>query len=393
MSRLAPVTAEDQEGTGVWNGAGGTEIEGGINKPPSGVAPARDGPRTILRKDHIWNAMLVFIPLAILGQWLAWGPVIVFICCALACVPLSFRLGQATESLGARVGPVAGGLLNATFGNAAEMIITVIALNHGLYALVRTTLIGSIIGQLLLVLGMSLLLAGLKHNKLQFSKPLVQINFALIFIALVVIGLPSLRMLGGTEVSDTGARYLAPSLAVMLIVIYGFAVVFTLRRQPVESGDASSPAWTTRRGVLTLFAATFGIVVISELLVGSVVPFVEETGVSQVFVGLILIPIFSNVVDHLVAVTVALKNKMDLSLVVSVGSAAQVACLVLPVIVLIGFATGQSAGLIFSPLELVVLATGLLLMVPVLLDGDSNWLEGAELLTTYCVLGAVLLTF
>ena len=377
----------------MWNGTGGTKIVGGTKKPPAGVMPARDGPRTILRKDHIWNAMLVFIPLAILGQWLSWGPVIDFICCALACVPLSFRLGQATESLGARVGPVAGGLLNATFGNTAEMIITVIALNHGLYALVRTTLIGSIIGQLLLVLGMSLLLAGLKHNNLQFSKPLVQINFALIFIALVVIGLPSLRMLGGTEVSNTGARFLAPSLAVMLIVIYGFAVVFSLRRQPVESGDAGSPAWTTRRAVLTLLASTGGIVVVSELLVGSVVPFVEETGVSQVFVGLILIPIFSNVVDHLVAVTVALKNKMDLSLVVSVGSAAQVACLVLPVVVLIGFFTGQSAGLIFSPLELVVLATGLLLMVPVLLDGDSNWLEGAELLTTYCVLGAVLLTF
>lgn len=337
--------------------------------------------------------MLVFIPLAIIGQWLDLGPVIVFSCSALACVPLSFRLGQATETLGNRVGPVAGGLLNATFGNAAELIITVIALNHGLYALVRTTLIGSIIGQLLLVLGTSLLLAGLKHKNLSFSKPLVQINFVLIFIALVAIGLPTLRLIGASEGTDVGAGFLAPVLAVMLIIIYGFAVAFSLRSQPAESGQAGGPRWTIPKGLMVLTASTGGIVFISELLVGAVIPFVEATGVSEVFVGLILIPIFSNVVDHMVAITVALKNKMDLSLTVSVGSAAQVACLVLPIVVLIGFATGQSVGLIFSPVELLALATGLLLMVPVLFDGESNWLEGAELLACYFVLGAVLWTF
>ena len=180
----------------------------------------------------------------------------------------------------------------------------------------------------------------------------------------------------------------------MLIVIYGIAVAFSLRSQPVESNEAGSgPHWSTRRGLLVLAAATTGIVFVSELLVGAVIPFVEATGVSEVFVGLILIPIFSNVVDHFVAITVALKNKMDLSLVVSVGSAVQVACLILPILVLIGFATGQSAGLLFSPMEIMVFAIGLLLMVPVLLDGDSNWFEGAELLACYFILGAVLWTF
>lgn len=259
--------------------------------------------------------------------------------------------------------------------------------------MVRTTLIGSIIGQLLLVLGTSLLLAGFKHNNLSFSKPLVQINFVLIFIALVAIGLPTLRLIGASEGTDVGARFLAPVLAVMLILIYGFAVAFSLRRQPAESGEAGGPQWTISKGLVVLTASTGGIVFISELLVGAVIPFVEATGVSVVFVGLILIPIFSNVVDHMVAITVALKNKMDLSLTVSVGSAAQVACLVLPIVVLIGFATGQSVGLIFSPVELLALATGLLLMVPVLFDGESNWLEGAELLACYFVLGAVLWTF
>ena len=394
MSRLAPVTTRRSEDPRAWNGTGATRTNRGTARRTVGAVTAWLGRRTILSKGQIWNAMLLFVPMAIVGQWLGLGPVFVFVCSALACAPLSFRLGQATESLGNKVGPVAGGLLNATFGNAAELIITIIALDQGLYALVRATLIGSIIGQLLLVLGTSLLLAGLKYKDLRFSKPLVQINFALLVIALVAIGLPTLRSMVASEGADAGAGFLAPVLAAMLIVIYGVSVVFSLRRQPMGDDEAGGPVWTTRKGVLVLAAATIGIVAVSETLVGTVIPFVEATGVSEVFVGLILIPIFSNVVDHLVAITVALKNKMDLSLVVSVGSAAQVACLVLPIVVLIGFATGQSSlGLMFSPVEILVLATGLLLMVPVLLDGDSNWLEGAELLTCYFVVGAVLWTF
>ena len=393
MFRPVPVITEDSESAPVWNGNGASTIKGVIKEPTPGSPTPWFGNCKVLAKGQIWNALLVFIPLALLGKFLGWGSIFVFICSAISCVPLSFRLGQATESLGNRVGPVGGGLLNATFGNAAEMIITVFALNHGLYALVRTSLIGSIVGQLLLVLGTSLLLAGLKHKTLRFSQPLVQINFALMFIALVAIGLPSMRLLGGSESAQAGANFLAPVLSVMLIVVYGFAVVFLLRKQPLDNDEAGGPTWSVRVGLLVLFSATGGIVVISEVLVGSVVPFVEATGVSQVFLGLILIPIFSNVVDHLVAITVALKNKMDLSLVVSVGSAAQVACLILPVVVLISFFTGQSGGLVFSPLELAVLATGIFLMVPVLLDGASNWMEGAQLLTTYCILGAVLWTF
>ena len=147
------------------------------------------------------------------------------------------------------------------------------------------------------------------------------------------------------------------------------------------------------RGCRYWSASTGGIVLVSEMLVGSIFPFVESTGISQVFIGLILIPIFGNVVDHIVAISVAMKNRMDLSLTISVGSAAQVACLILPAIVLIGFATGQSAGLVFTPIELIALAAGLFLMVPVLLDGESNWLEGAELLTCYLILGVVLWNF
>jgi Ca2+:H+ antiporter len=334
--------------------------------------------------------MFVFVPMALMGKHLGFGSVFVFACAALSCVPLSYWLGKATEALGTRLGPVSGGLLNATFGNAAELIISAMALSHGLLIVVRASLIGSILGQLLLVLGTSLLLAGLKHKELRFSRALVQVNFTLIAIALLAIGLPSILLATAPDRAEPTVSFLVPTLAALLIVIYACSVVFSLRSQPAEDGDMGGPPWATSKGLLVLAGSTGGIILISERLVGSIEPFIEETGISQVFIGLILIPIFSNVVDHMVAITVALKNRMDLSLTVSVGSAAQVACLVLPIIVLLAFAMGQPLGLVFAPVELIALGAGLLLMVPVLLDGFSNWLEGAELLTCYFILAAVL---
>ncbi len=303
-------------------------------------------PRSLV--GGIMNLMLLFVPLAFIGELYHLGAVFVFVCSALACVPLSYRLGQATEAVGARLGPVSGGLLNATFGNAAELIISIAALQHGLLVLVRMTIIGSILGQLLLVLGTSLLLAGLKYRELRFSRALVQTNFTLIAIALLAIGLPSVLAASAPEEFQATAGLLTPALCVMLLLIYAFTVAFALKRQPQEAA-AGGPHWSVRQGLLILALSTGGMVFISELLVGSVVPFVEATNVSQVFIGLILIPIFGNVVDHIVAITVALKNKMDLSLTISVGSAAQVGCLVLPVIVLASLVMGRPLGLIFAP--------------------------------------------
>lgn len=337
----------------------------------------------------IMSAMLVFIPLAIVGDRYGFGAVFVFSCSALSCLPLSYWLGQSTERLSARFGPVSGGMLNATFGNAAEVILSIVALSNGLFLIVRTTLIGSILGQLLLVLGTSLLLAGLKHKKLVFSKKLVQINFTLMVIALVVLGVPSFLTGGGAEIAQTGLRFLTPALCVLLIIIYGFAVVFSLKEQPEEEDDGSTSRWSPQMALLVLAGSTGGLILISDLLVGSIIPLIETTGVSQVFIGLILIPIFSNVVDQMVAISVAMKNKMNLSLTISIGSAAQIACMVLPVIVLTSIAMDQPMGLIFTPVELISLAVGLFLMVPVLLDGKSNWMEGVQLLTCYLIIAMV----
>ena len=343
----------------------------------------------ILSIGTAMGVMLVFIPLTIAGTSLDASPVFIFASASLACVALSYRLGHATEALGSRLGPIAGGLLNATFGNAAELVISILALHQGLFVVVRTGLIGSILGQLLLVLGTSLLLAGLKYRKLGFSCELVQINFTLMVLALVAIGLPGLLL----TTTQASAGLLTPVLCAFLAAIYVVAVIFSLQRQPPEPDDSHGNDWTPGIGLLVLIACTGGIVLISEYLVESIVPFVESTGVPQVFVGLILIPIFSNVVDHIVAISVALKNRMDLSLTISIGSASQIACLVLPVIVIIGYLMGKSSGLVFTPIELVSLGAGLLLMVPVLLDGESNWLEGAQLLTCYLILGVILWNF
>ena len=347
--------------------------------------------RTIYGRGVV-NAALLFIPVAIIGEHYGMGGVFVFVCASLSCIPLSYWLGQATEALAARLGPVSGGLLNATCGNAAELIISVFALTHGLFLVVRTALIGSILGQLLLVLGTSLLVAGMRYGSLRFSRVLVQVNFTLMAIAFVAIGLPSLLLATAPERTEASMGLLPPILSVLLLVVYGLAVVFSLRTQP-HDGEEAGHRWGTRKAMLVLSAATGGMIVISELLVGRIMPFAEETGISQVFIGLILIPIFGNVVDHTVAITVALKNKMDLSLTISVGSAAQVACMVLPVIVLIAYIMGQPMGLVFAPIELAALGLGLLLMVPVLLDGSSNWLEGTQLLTCYVILAVVLWAF
>ena len=355
--------------------------------------------RKLIGTRTAMNTLLLFVPLAVMTGYYHLSPVVVFSCAAVACIALSYRLGQATEALGSRLsalgsrlGPVGGGLLNATFGNAAELIISIAALNQGLFLVVRTSLIGSILGQLLLVLGTSLLAAGLRHRDLGFSRSLVQINFTLMVLAAVAIGLPSVLSNSGLEGGHADARLLAPVLSALLIVIYAFAVGFSLKRQPEET-DSGGVSWSIPKGMLVLVVSTGGIVVISEYLVESILPFVESTGVSEVFIGLILIPIFSNVVDHMVAISVALKNRMDLSLTISVGSAAQVACLVLPAIVLVSYAMGQSAGMVFTAVELIPLGAGLMLMVPVLLDGESNWLEGAELLTCYFILAVVLWNF
>ena len=370
-----------------------------VDGPHRGTPSLRNGPgdvvfgrKRISAPQIVVNAMLLFVPLAIMGDMYGLSPVLVFTSSALSCIGLSYWLGQATESLGSRMGPIAGGLLNATFGNAAELVISIMALNHGLFVVVRTGLVGSILGQLLLVLGTSLLVAGLKHRDLKFSRSLVQVNFTLMFLALVVIGLPTVLLASSLGGDESGSALITPIMAAMLIVIYVFAVVFSLRRQPEEQDSEGGRNWSVPRALVILAASTGGIVLISEHLVGSIIPFVESTGIPQVFIGLILIPIFSNVVDHIVAITVAMKNRMDLSITISVGSAAQVACLILPAIVLIAFAMGQSQGLVFAPIELIAMAAGLLLMVPVLLDGESNWLEGAELLTCYLILGVVLWT-
>ena len=214
-------------------------------------------------------------------------------------------------------------------------------------------------------------------------------NFTLMAIAMMAIGLPVVLLATAPEKAQASARFLSPILCILLLLVYGFSVVFALRHQPEEEGDGSGPRWPPLKALLILGGATGGMVLVSELLVGSILPFVEATGISQIFIGLIIIPLFSNVVDHIVAISVALKNKMNLSLTISVGSAAQIACMVLPAIILVSFAMGQPMGLTFTPVELISLAVGLLMLIPVLLDGKSNWLEGAQLLTCYLILALV----
>ncbi|HLY28946.1 MAG TPA: calcium/proton exchanger [Aggregatilineales bacterium] len=357
--------------------------------------------RTFQLRDLLnLNILLIFFPIALTGQLAGWSEILVFICSALAIIPLAGLIGEATEVLAEKLGPHVGGLLNATMGNAAELIITFFALRGGLLELVKASIVGSVLGNLLLVLGMSTLLGGLKNGLQTFDRRTASRNATLVILAFMVLAIPSVfdsAILGKAPTEATAqGRELAFSLgiAALMIVIYILSVFYTLRNP--EGSVAQTirqtqeiivkPAINMRNSILLLIAATIGVAVMSEILVGTVEPVVKQLGLSEFFVGIILIPIIGNVSEHVVAVQVALKNRMDLSLGISLGSSLQVALFVAPVLVFVSLFFEQRLLLVFNPYELLALGVGTIVATLVSQDGESNWLEGAELIAVYLIL-------
>jgi Ca2+:H+ antiporter len=339
----------------------------------------------------------------------------VFLFAALGIVPMAGFIGDATEALAVHTGPRIGGLLNATLGNAAELIITIVSIREGLLELVKASITGSILGNLLLVMGMSMLLGGLKHGKQSFNQRQASNNAILLALATIGLLIPSVfsHYIG----ADTSLKVEAFSLGVagILIVLYGLGILYGFwgdhalaavwaraRNHPHEQTKAlplaeatpvaagphggAHPSWSVRTAVIVLALATAGVVVLSEILVGAVEPVVASLGVSEFFLGIILIPLIGNVAEHLVAVKVAMQNHMDLSVEISVASSLQIALFVAPVLVFISLLMGNPLTLIFNQFELLALITTVLIAALVSFDGESNWLEGAELLAVYLIL-------
>jgi Ca2+:H+ antiporter len=337
--------------------------------------------------------LLVFVPVAILAELLHASALFVFATSALAVIPLAGLLGEATEVLAERTGPRVGGLLNATLGNAAELIITLFAIRAGLLELVKASIIGSILGNLLLVLGMSVLAGGLVNGLQKFDRSHVGLDATLTILVVIAISVPSIFN-AAIEPNKTRVEELSLTTAAAMLVMYGLSILHALRRprEEVAAGSEAKPThtgprWSVRMSLGVLAAATVAIALMSEFLTGAVEPVTVTLGFSEFFVGLILIPIIGNVAEHLVAVQVAIKNQMDLSLSIALGSSLQIALFVAPVLVFLSLLMGHPLTLEFNGFELIGLTAAAVIAAFVALDGESNWLEGAMLLVVYVILG------
>lgn len=359
-------------------------------------------------KKEPLKVLLLAVPLAVLAHFLNWGDIWVFILSAIAVVPMAGYIGEATEVLAEYTGPRLGGLLNATLGNAAELIITVVAIREGLLELVKASITGSILGNILLVLGMAMVLGGLRNGVQFFDRRQASNNAILLVLAVVALVIPSLLSGSiGTE-GSLQVETLSLGVAATMILLYGLGVFYSFRSQngalvgpssavgvsaalheKEKTAHAKTPhkTWSVRTALVVLAVSTFGVVILSELLVGVVEPVVAELGVSEFFLGVILIPIVGNVAEHLVAVKVAIQNQMDLSVEIAIASSLQIALFVAPVLVFVSLLMGNPLQLIFNEFELLALIAGVLIAALVSSDGESNWLEGMELLAVYIILG------
>jgi Ca2+:H+ antiporter len=336
--------------------------------------------------------LLVFFPVAVAAELLHWGDLVIFATAALAIIPIAGVLGEATEALAAKTGPQVGGLLNASLGNAAELIITLVAIRAGSIELVRASIIGSILGNLLFVLGLSLLLGGLKHGTQRFDRTRVTVDATLTILAAIVISIPSFFS-QAIEPDFWRVEYLSLTTAAVMLVLYVLSIIYTLRlpKKEVEHGVGealahAAPHWSTQRALMIMVGAVVGLAVMSEFLVGSLDAVTATFGLSEFFVGIILVPLIGNVAEHLVAVQVAMKNQMDLSLSIALGSSLQIALFVAPVLVFVSLAMGNPLTLEFNNYEVIALFAASLVGAFVALDGRSNWLEGSMLVAVYGVL-------
>jgi len=339
-------------------------------------------------------ALLIFVPLAIGAELLHASPIVIFALSAAAIVPLSGILGTATEELAGHTGPTAGGLINATLGNFAELVIAAFALRAGLIDLVKASITGSILGNLLLVLGAAQLAGGIRYKTQKINPNLAGLSSTLLVVAVLGLVMPAVFYAAHPDPLRVATVRMSAWIAGLLVVGYLLSLVYSMVTHKAafnEGGDVSHhespPHWSLRKAVIVLIAAAATIGVLSEFLVGSTEEAVQSLGLSEFFVGLILIPIIGNAAEHSSAVLMAMKNRMDLAVGIAVGSSIQVALLIGPLLVFLGLALGQPMDLAFTVMEVASVAVAVAIASSVMKDSESNWLEGAFLLVAYAAIG------
>jgi len=346
---------------------------------------------TFLR-EHPLTLLLLSLPVTLAAELLHWPPAWIFLLAAAGIIPMAAYIGEATEALAAYTGPRIGGLLNATLGNAAELIITIVAIRAGLLDLVKASITGSILGNLLLVLGLSMVVGGVRHGQQTFDRQAAGRNSILLVLAVLALLIPSLLSHSIGPETSLRVEALSIGVAIVMIVLYGLGLLDAMRTDhdspishTIDKHDA--PKWSRGVSIGILVLATLGVVWLSEVLVGVVEPVMTSLGISEFFLGIILVPLIGNVAEHLVAVQMAGKNHMTLSVEIAVSSSLQIALLVAPLLVFISLAMGNPLQLIFNQFELLALIAGVFIAAQVSSDGESSWLEGAALLAIYLILG------
>jgi Ca2+:H+ antiporter len=348
--------------------------------------------------------LLAFVPVAFLLQYVkAWhNPIAVFTCSGLAIIPLAALMGEATENLATRLGQGVGGLLNATFGNAAELIIALFALSKGLVNVVKASITGSIIGNILFVLGLSMALGGYRFETQKFNRTAVRTGTTSLLLAAIALFTPTIfhaaaaeRPGGWTAGTE---QTLSLGIAIILLLSYGCTLLFSLKtHKDLFTGQTEEPhdpeqTWSNTKAILVLLIATLLTGFLAEFLVGAIEHTRQSLGLTETFVGIIIVAIIGNAAEHTTAVMVAMKNKMDLSLSIAVGSSLQISLFVAPILVLASYAMGAPMNFEFTLPELFAVIASVYIIAQISGDGESNWLEGVQLLAVYTIL-AILFYF
>ena len=362
-----------------------------------------------LSKSAAVYFLLVFAPIAVALEVAHANHIVLFVIAAIALIPLAKLIGDSTEHLATYYGPTVGSLLNVTFGNAAEIIIAIVAISAGLLDLVKASITGAIIGNILLIFGLSVVAGGFRFKEQKFSRENIGFQSSMLFLAIIGLAVPTIMAYTVLPPSEHPGeiQLLSDSLAIILIIVYILGIIFTffthkhLFVQPEEpaiaAGNGAQPAaahddddhhghWSKKKSFILLAASMAGVIVVSEILVGSVEATGEELGFGELFVGAIIVGIVGNAAEHSSAILLARKGKMELSIGIAAGSGTQIALFVVPILVFAGIALGQPFSLVFTLFELAVIFLAAIILNLIVHDGRSNWFEGVMLTAVYVII-------
>ncbi|URR35601.1 calcium/proton exchanger [Thermosynechococcus sp. HN-54] len=345
-------------------------------------------------QEKILLGLLIFVPLALLNFIVKMPPMVSFILSGLAIVPLAAWIANSTEAIAEVIGPALGGLLNATFGNVTEMIIAIVALRQGLAEVVKASLSGAIIANLLLGLGLAIVVGGIRFPEQQFSAPVARINASALTLSVIVLMTPTAIQAVAPSVQLHLIDRFSYASAILLLIFYGLMLLFSMKTHrhlylldETIAGQEPSPAVNLKVAVAILLVGTILLVFVSDILVDSLQDSISEMGLTQLFIGVFLIPVFSSVVEFITCIKFALNNCMEGAVAVAIGSSLQIILFVTPVLVLVGWFLGQpQMNLSFNVFELLAVMAAVAITNSISNDGRTNWLEGVLLMITYLVL-------